>query len=50
MKERCGHSDTPNRIRFYGGKEDPCNQGARNIISCSNEDGYIRDINLLNEF
>ena len=49
LKERCGHAETPHRIRFYGGKDDPINQGARNIISCA-PDGSLRDISLLNEF
>lgn len=35
LKERCGHAETPHKIRFYGGKEDTYNQGARNILSCS---------------
>ena len=35
LKERCGHAEAPHRIRFYGGKDDPVNHGARNIISCS---------------
>lgn len=25
LKERCGHAETPNKLRFYGGKEDPVN-------------------------
>jgi len=25
LKERCGHAETPHRIRFYGGKDDPVN-------------------------
>lgn len=49
LKERCGHAEPPHRIRFYGGKDDPVNQGARNIISCS-PDGQLRDISLMNEF
>lgn len=49
LKERCGHAEAPQKIRFYGGKDDPVNQGARNIISCSS-DGQLRDISLLNEF
>ncbi len=49
LKERCGHAEPPHKIRFYGGKDDPVNQGARNIISCSS-DGQLRDISLLNEF
>ena len=49
LKERCGHAMPPHKIRFYGGKDDPVNQGARNIISCA-PDGSLRDISLLNEF
>jgi U3 small nucleolar RNA-associated protein 21 len=49
LKERCGHALPPHKIRFYGGKDDPVNQGARNIISCA-PDGSLRDISLLNEF
>jgi U3 small nucleolar RNA-associated protein 21 len=25
LKERCGHSQPPHKIRFYGGKDDPVN-------------------------
>ena len=49
LKDRCGHAEPPHKIRFYGGKDDPVNQGARNIISCA-PDGSLRDISLLNEF
>jgi U3 small nucleolar RNA-associated protein 21 len=49
LKERCGHAEPPHKIRFYGGKDDPVNQGARNIVSCA-PDGSLRDISLLNEF
>jgi hypothetical protein len=37
LKERCGHGDAPTRLIFYGGKDDPVNQGARNILSCSGD-------------
>lgn len=37
LKERCGHAEAPHRIRFYGGKDDPVNHGARNIISASSD-------------
>lgn len=49
LKERSGHAQPPTRIRFYGGKDDPVNHGARNLVTCST-DGYLRDISLLNEF
>jgi len=49
LRQRSGHAETPNRIRFYGGLDDPVMHGARNLISCS-ADGALRDISLLNEF
>ena len=49
LKERSGHAQAPHQIRFYGGLDDPNMQGARNLITCSN-DGNLRDISLLNEF
>lgn len=49
LKERCGHAEGPNRLRFYGGMDDRVMQGARNLITCS-KDGHLRDIALLNEF
>ena len=49
LRERCGHAEAPSKIRFYGGLDDPTNQGARNLITCS-KDGNLRDISLLNEF
>jgi U3 small nucleolar RNA-associated protein 21 len=49
LRERTGHAEAPNKIRFYGGLDDPANQGARNLITCA-KDGNLRDISLLNEF
>ena len=49
LRQRSGHADTPCKIRFYGGYDDPVMHGARNLISCS-ADGALRDISLLNEF
>jgi U3 small nucleolar RNA-associated protein 21 len=49
LRQRAGHAETPSRIRFYGGQDDPIMHGARNLISCS-ADGALRDISLLNEF
>jgi len=49
LRQRCGHASPPIRIRFYGGQDDPIMNGARNLLSCS-EDGCLRDISLLNEF
>lgn len=49
LRERSGHAEAPAKIRFYGGLDDPTNQGARNLITCS-QDGNLRDISLLNEF
>ena len=49
LRERSGHAEAPNKIRFYGGLDDPTNQGARNLITCA-KDGNLRDISLLNEF
>mmetsp|Transcript_16459 Transcript_16459/g.27936 ORF Transcript_16459/g.27936 Transcript_16459/m.27936 type:complete len:496 (+) Transcript_16459:1240-2727(+) len=49
LKQRQGLAETPSKIRFYGGRDDPVMQGARNIIACA-QDGSLRDINLLNEF
>lgn len=49
LRERTGHAEAPHKIRFYGGLDDPTNQGARNLITCS-PDGNLRDISLLNEF
>ena len=49
LRQRCGHCEPPNKIRFYGGQDDPVMHGARNLISCS-ADGALRDISLLNEF
>lgn len=48
LRERSGHAEAPNMIRFYGGQDDPSMQGARNLITCS-RDGNLRDISLLNE-
>lgn len=48
LRERSGHSQAPHMLRFYGGEDDPNMQGARNLITCSN-DGNLRDISLLNE-
>ena len=41
LKERSGHSDTPNMIKFYG-------EDSKHIISCS-ENTFLRDNSLLNE-
>ena len=49
LRQRSGHIESPSRIRFYGGQDDPIMHGARNLISCS-ADGALRDISLLNEF
>lgn len=49
LRQRSGHSDTPLKIQFYGGYDDPVMHGARNIISCA-RDGTLRDISLYNEF
>ena len=49
LRQRSGHAETPCKIRFYGGQDDPVMHGARNLISCS-ADGALRDISLLNEF
>jgi WD40 repeat protein len=49
LRERCGHAEAPHKLRFYGGLDDPANQGARNLVTCS-KDGNLRDISLLNEF
>ena len=49
LRQRCGHADTPMKIRFYGGQDDPVMHGARNLISCS-KDGALRDICLHSEF
>jgi U3 small nucleolar RNA-associated protein 21 len=49
LRERSGHAAPPIRVRFYGGKDDPVNQGARNVITSAG-DGSLRDISLLNEF
>lgn len=49
LRERSGHASAPSRLRFYGGKDDPVNQGARNVVTSSG-DGSLRDISLLNEF
>jgi U3 small nucleolar RNA-associated protein 21 len=49
LRQRSGHVESPCRIRFYGGQDDPIMHGARNLVSCS-KDGALRDISLLNEF
>jgi U3 small nucleolar RNA-associated protein 21 len=49
LRERSGHAAAPSKVRFYGGKDDPVNQGARNVITSAG-DGSLRDISLLNEF
>jgi hypothetical protein len=49
LRQRSGHVESPLKIRFYGGQDDPVMHGARNLISCS-ADGALRDISLLNEF
>jgi U3 small nucleolar RNA-associated protein 21 len=49
LRERSGHAEPPTKIRFYGGLDDPMNQGARHLVTCS-QDGNMRDISLLNEF
>jgi U3 small nucleolar RNA-associated protein 21 len=49
LKERSGHAEPPSRLRFYGGKDDNINHGARNLITCA-ADGQLRDVSLLNEF
>ena len=48
LRERSGHAEAPNMLRFYGGLDDPGMQGARNLITCS-KDGNLRDVSLLNE-
>ena len=42
-------SQRPNVALVDLAEDDPVNQGARNIVSCS-PDGSLRDISLLNEF
>jgi len=49
LRQRAGHVESPLKIRFYGGQDDPVMHGARNLLSCS-ADGALRDISLLNEF
>ena len=41
LKERSGHSDTPNKLKFYG-------EDSKHIISCS-ENTFLRDNSLINE-
>jgi U3 small nucleolar RNA-associated protein 21 len=49
LKERCGHSGAPHLLRFYGGQDESEGTSSRHIISAA-QDGYLRDISLLNEF
>jgi len=49
LKERCGHSGAPTKLRFYGGQDESVETSSRHLISAA-EDGNLRDISLLNEF